>query len=209
MAKLPYQLHDKWTTKAVNYKNQHKVSFPLFTVFAQFVREMSKITNDPDFTYEIPSENQTRQLGIPNAQRHRPAFQNQRPLVAARKTELDQTSVPIQTGPELCPLHKTKHSLNRCKALKAKPLQERRTFLKDNKICFKCWESDQHIGRNCKATVNCEDFGQNHPTALYLTTPNQDKSPGFAPSVVHGGERTAVSEPPALSVASKCTQICH
>ena len=140
---------------------------------------------------------------------HRPAFQNQGPLVADRKSELNQTSVPIQTGPELCPLHKTKHSLNRRKAFKTKPLQERRTFLKDNRICFKCCESDQHIRRNCKATVKCEDCGQNHHTALHLTTLNQGKYPGFAPSVVHGGEQTTESEAPALSVASKCTQICH
>lgn len=207
VAKLPHQLQDKWTSKAVNYKNQHKVSFPPFSVFAQFIREMSKIKNDPGFIYELPSENQTKKSGAPNAHRHRSEFQNQRPLVAARKTELDQTSVPTVASPELCPLHKTKHSLNKCKAFKAKPLEERRKFLKDNRICFKCCDSDQHIRRNCKATVKCEVCGQNHPTALHLTTPNQDKSPVSLPSEVHGGEGNKPNHT-AAGVATKYTEIC-
>ena len=34
VAKLSYQLHEKWTNRAVSHKNQNKVSFPPFTVFA-------------------------------------------------------------------------------------------------------------------------------------------------------------------------------
>lgn len=30
VSKLPYQLQEKWTTKAINYKKQHGVPFPPF-----------------------------------------------------------------------------------------------------------------------------------------------------------------------------------
>ena len=155
MAKLPYQLHEKWTNRAVSHKNQQKVSFPTFTVFAQFVREMSRIKNDPEFMYELPSENNSKKSVVqsaPTPKRHRPSLPS-RPLVAARKTDLDQTSLSTRIGPELCPLHKTKHSLNKYKAFKAKSFEDRRKFLKDNRICYKCCESDQHVKRDCKSTI--------------------------------------------------------
>ena len=55
--------------------------------------------------YELPSENNSKKsvaLSAPTAQRHRPALVS-RPLVTARKTDLDQTSLSIQIGPELSP----------------------------------------------------------------------------------------------------------
>ena len=209
VAKLPYQLHEKWTNRAVSHKNQHKVSFPPFTVFAQFVREMSRIKNDPGFMYELPSENNSRKYVVPSAptpQRHRPALPS-RPLVAARKTDLDQTSLSTQIGPELCPLHRTRHSLNKCKAFKAKPMEERRRFLKDNRICFKCCDSDKHLKRDCTSTIKCEDCGQSHPTALHINNLRPDKPAGSPPSEAHGGEGIKPNQTPA-GVATKCTEIC-
>lgn len=50
--KLPYNLQEKWTTQAANYKTKHGVSYPPFSFLVSFVQEMSKIRNDPGFQYE-------------------------------------------------------------------------------------------------------------------------------------------------------------
>ena len=50
--KLPYQLQEKWTNRAVSYKDKHNDSFPPFSVFAEFIRDMNKIKDDPGFVYE-------------------------------------------------------------------------------------------------------------------------------------------------------------
>ena len=52
VCKLPYNLQEKWTTETVKYKKQFGVAYPPFTFFASFVREMSKVKNDPSFIYD-------------------------------------------------------------------------------------------------------------------------------------------------------------
>ena len=58
--KLPYQLQEKWTTRAVNFKAQHGVSVPPFTVIAKFIWEMSKIKNDLGFMYNLSDTGQDK-----------------------------------------------------------------------------------------------------------------------------------------------------
>ncbi|XP_014677582.1 PREDICTED: uncharacterized protein LOC106817433 [Priapulus caudatus] len=49
--KLPYNMQEKWTTSAVRYIERNQVIYPPFSHFAQFLREQSKIRNNPSFTY--------------------------------------------------------------------------------------------------------------------------------------------------------------
>lgn len=206
VSKLPYQLQEKWTTRAVNYKRNHGVSFPPFTIFADFIREMSRVKNDPGFNYDIPCGSQEKKDRI-----SKPPLS--RPFVTARKTEVGQSSEFVEIGPDkFCPLHKsTKHSLNRCRGFRAKSIEERRKILKENNICFNCCESSQHIKRTCRERVKCSDCGSNrHPTALHFGNydPVKVGSSNLVPA--HGGERakTEVVESPPLAVTSNCTQIC-
>jgi hypothetical protein len=37
--------------RAANYKKQHNVPFPPFSLVLNFVKEISKIRNDPSFSY--------------------------------------------------------------------------------------------------------------------------------------------------------------
>ncbi|XP_038155640.1 uncharacterized protein LOC119792876 [Cyprinodon tularosa] len=54
--KLPYNLQEKWMTYGSKYKRDHGVSFPPFTVFANFIRAEAKTRTDPSFT--LHSSNQ-------------------------------------------------------------------------------------------------------------------------------------------------------
>ena len=79
--------------RAVNYKKKnHDVSFPPFSVFAEYIREMSQIKNDPGFHYETTSKQETRE---------RPTYRppGARDVVSARKTELATNS---ETSDALC-----------------------------------------------------------------------------------------------------------
>ena len=52
ICKLPYGLQEKWTTKAMNYKQTFRVPYPPFSFFAKFIRDLAKMKNDPSFFYE-------------------------------------------------------------------------------------------------------------------------------------------------------------
>ena len=199
--KLPHQLQEKWTTRAVRYKDKHKVSFPPFSEFAEFIREMSRVKNDPGFMYENTVS--CSQSNRDRSDRNAPV----RPVISARKTEIASNATNNTGLDKLCPLHKTRHPLSQCKGFKFKPMEERRKFLKEKKICFRCLETDQHVKKTCKANVRCEDCGSsNHVSAMHVdsSTPVKTVTPSQSPPAAdYGGE----SSP--LLVSSKCIQVCH
>lgn len=202
--KLPPNLQERWASVGSNYKCDYCVSFPPFSVFVEFVRNEANIRNNPSFTFA-----------------HHPdvAFRPEKPpwkLNRQREVSVHKTEIllkPSHESPEFlkktedcdkfCPVHKKPHSLLKCRAFREKPIAECRTFLKEN-ICFKCCASSTHIAKNCKAEVQCSEYGEEkHNAALY---------PGPAPwmqetdpATEHGGEQN-IAQP--NKITSKCTQLC-
>ena len=106
----------------------------------------------------------------------------------------------------MCPLHKTYHPLNTWRGFIAKLIEERRKFIKENKICFNCFESGTHTKPDRTATVKCADCGSDsHPTALHITY----KTLSSPPAKAHGGEKrrdeVTDSSPSDITCTSKCT----
>lgn len=86
--------------------------------------------------------------------------------------------------------------MNECRGFKTKGIAERKQFLKENKICFKCCSSDKHKANECKVGVNCSDCGSTkHASAMHFRKPERN-----------GGEAddTKIKE----TVNSMCPQIC-
>ena len=134
VSKLPYQLQEKWTNRAVEYKKRNNVSNPPFPIFTSFIREMSKVKTDPGFDYE-----RCLQTSCEPSHKSNPP----RPVISARKTEVEPSPNPVLGPDKMCPIHRTKHTLNTCRAFKAKSIEERRKLLRQKNICFNCCESDR------------------------------------------------------------------
>ena len=49
--KLPNGLKEKWISRASRYKETNGQCFPPFQFFVSFVKEMSRVKNDPSFSY--------------------------------------------------------------------------------------------------------------------------------------------------------------
>lgn len=111
--KLPYSIQEKWTNHAVNYKKKQNVTFPPFSVFVEFMREISRVRNDPSFQYD----------GLQPSTEKSPFARSKNFQVMTKKTISLQK---VQEEPDKeCPLHHTEHSLNDCRAFKAKPIGKR------------------------------------------------------------------------------------
>lgn len=177
--KLPYKLQEKWIARAANYKSTHKVSFPPFSYFVSFLNEMSKIRNDPSL-YTRANHVDKVKSGITGR------------TVSARKTDVLQDNT---NSSKVCPLHKTNHTLNECRAFKAKPLSDRKAFLKDNNLCFRCCMSSHHKTKQCKANIFCVECNSGqHTTALHVRTASNPRPDGMSSQ---SGETKVL-----------CTQIC-
>lgn len=101
--------------------NDHDVAYPPFSIFVNFIRDQSRIKNNPSFQYESSQVNKST-----NFQKH-----PDKSGIYVRKTETtDNTAVK-----QKCPLHLTDHQLNKCSVFKSIPIEERIKFLKETKIC--------------------------------------------------------------------------
>ncbi|XP_071138904.1 uncharacterized protein [Mytilus edulis] len=200
--KLPYGLQEKWITRASRYKSKYEVAFPPFTEFSAFIREMSKIKNDPGFIFGSKV--------TPNTKDSTPRFTPQTySKVNVHKTAVEQQTEDSSQQQNLCILHKTKHTLNECRAFRAKPIEERKELLRQNNVCYKCCESTTHRSRDCNASISCNECGsERHTTALHITRPQQSESYQFSsPRQAYGGEQTESVETKLTSVSSICTEI--
>lgn len=209
--KLNHSLQTKWVNKARKYKVKNNVTFPPFSVFCDFVREQALILNDPSLNSNI--SDQHRSKGYASGQ------SKDGKSITVRKTEFQQTSgeMAVKSESTHCPFHvNANHSLNECRFFKKKTLSFRKQFLRDNKICFKCCETDKHMYRNCKIAVKCSDCGSlKHPTALHtngtavglLAADNSGKGNSPLAGITdHGGE--AEKNGGENSLSNKCTSVC-
>ncbi|XP_025752713.1 uncharacterized protein LOC109204590 [Oreochromis niloticus] len=204
--KLPYSLHDKWVSLASRYKENHQASYPPFSFLAKFVCDQAKTLNDPSFA---PLTGGWR-TGKPE----HPFKSNMKIPISVKKTEVSSSSKSMQASPagkrraepdEQCPLHNKPHPLRNCRGFRSKSLEERKAYLKENNICFKCCASFTHLAKDCHKNIQCRECrSENHPTALH---------PGPAPWISEssvtareqGGEQ---GEEASQAVTAKCTDIC-
>lgn len=192
--KLPHNLQEKWTSSAIRYMNEHHTAYPPFTHFAEFLREQSRIRNNPSFLYETTFIR--KDTNVSNY------VQKNSVVVKKTNTHHEVQSTASRTEdisvPGKCPIHNTDHPLNKCRAFRSKSIQERMKFLGEKRICFRCCASTNHIKKDCKEIVSCKECNSSsHPTALHIDTP----------SVLHTAALAHSGEAP-IDITSKCTQIC-
>ncbi|XP_014829410.1 PREDICTED: uncharacterized protein LOC106907997 [Poecilia mexicana] len=201
--KLPYSIQEKWLSHGSSYKQLHCVPFPPFSVFVSFIYNQAQIRNDPSFNFVCQDEVKV------NIQR--PPWKNRTREISVHKTEVsgavcsdNRYKKNTEDPDKRCPIHNKPHTLQKCRAFREKPLEERKTFLKENGICFKCCNSSAHTARDCQTIVKCTECSSDrHSSALH---------PGQAPwvkdtkpPIKHGGEPEPIQ---TSEVTSQCTSVC-
>lgn len=166
-----------------------------------FISQEASFRNDPSFNLN------TQEEIAPKAEQTAWKLNRHRE-VSTHKTEVNSNTNGLFSKSDdcnkMCPLHKKPHPLRKCLAFREKSIEDRKNFLKDNHICFKCCSSTLHVAKNCTAKILCTECNsERHPTVLH---------PGPAPwgeevdpPSRHGGEGES---PVQLQVSAQCTQVC-
>lgn len=104
----------------MKYTNEHNSVYPPFHVSVRFIQEQSRIKNNPSFMYNSFLTS-TNKITSP-----RNTTSNKAEKVLTRKTSMSETlSSNIES---LCPIHRSNHSLEHCRAFRAKPLNQEERF---------------------------------------------------------------------------------
>ncbi|XP_031755219.1 uncharacterized protein LOC116409808 [Xenopus tropicalis] len=205
--KLPDSLKRKWASHGTKYKEIHNVLFPPFSYFVQCISQQAKMYNDPGFaqTFQTFGDNKPEKYRYKNTP--------QRSSIRVHKTEVSQatgnssafTDAKTMDLTKGCPIHHKPHPLYKCRGFRSKSLDERKTFLKQNNICYRCYASNAHLAKDCDKPVSCTECNSDrHVSALH---------PGPAPWSVrppegsdHGGE--GKDNGAEATVTTTCTEVC-
>lgn len=214
--KLPIGLQERWLSQGSQYKEQHNVCFPPFAYFTDFICSEARRRNDPSFTLSTapvtPLNSSHRFTTGPSKLERvekRPAYGKN--YVSAHKTGIASLQTASQAESSntrrgeidrQCPIHKKPHPLKKCRGFRSKSLEDRKAFLKENGICFRCCSSTIHLAKNCEVALKCTECeSDRHIAALHPGPPPWDRR---GPSSEHGGEGETLQ----LAVTSRCTEVC-
>ncbi|KAI3358292.1 hypothetical protein L3Q82_014670, partial [Scortum barcoo] len=211
--KLPHSLQEKWLAKGSQYKEQHYVSFPPFAYFTDFICGEARRRNDLSFSLtSTPSKTSNQFLKNERPEREtrnakRQVSTHKTDVAANRSTsQIDSSSYKPDDVGKQCPIHQKPHPLKKCRGCRSKPLEERRAFLKEIGVCFKCCSSTTHLAKNCKAALKCSECeSEDHVAALHPGPPPWGTEKKDPPSQYGGESEEKVPEP---AVTSKCTEVC-
>ncbi|KAJ8346862.1 hypothetical protein SKAU_G00282630 [Synaphobranchus kaupii] len=163
----------------------------------------ARARNDPSFT--------TASLSSVSFKKEKPPGNyNTRPSVTVRKTDV---SAEVTTKVERVvddlsrqrPIHHKPHPLKRCRGFRIMLLEDRKKFIKDNNICYRCLASTSHQAKNCHVTIRCvECESEKHLAVLHPGPASQTPEPLSSPKE-HGGEEASSSK---LDVTATCTKVC-
>lgn len=132
---------------------------------------------------------------------------NYKPSVFVKRTEVSASTAQDSSQAEKagqepnkhCPIHNKPHPFFKCRAFRNKLLDERKSFLKDNSICYWCCASTKHMAKDCKVSVRCRECDSDrHVSALH---------PGPAPLQHEEAKADPEQQEEQPDVTSKCTEI--
>ncbi len=162
--KLPFTLQNRWRHRIVDMRKTWG-QVATFDDLVIFVDTYSEAMNDPIYSKAAlsqqsdPKEEKKRQDGY-----KRSSFSTNIEGVASTTNPAGAGSTGIKRS---CPSCNQQHDLEYCRTFLKKSLEEKKSFLKEKKLCFGCYGSD-HLLKGCLNKKKCKTCGKRHPTALHI-----------------------------------------
>lgn len=155
--KLPFSLQDKWITQGSRYKEDHKIYFPPFKFFVEFVCRQARTRNDPSFALASSGcLSSTKANGAARTSNRASVFVKKTEIMAAQSNQDGTLEKNVEPN-KVCTVHNKPHPLYKCRTFRIKHLDERKAHLKEKSICFKCCASTKHVARDCTALIKCRE----------------------------------------------------
>ena len=162
--KLPFILQNRWRHRIVDMRKSWG-QVATFDDLVNFVDTCSEAMNDLIYSkaalsqHSDPKEEKKRQDGY-----KRSSFSTNIEGVVSTTNPDGAGSTGIIRS---CPSCNQQHDLEHCRTFLKKSIEEKKSFLKEKKLCFGCYGSD-HMVKGCLNKKKCKTCGKRHPTALHI-----------------------------------------
>ena len=199
MKRLPVHLQSKWADRAGSL-TQAGVE-PNFWHLAEFVEEKALLANTM----------YGRAVGsIPDKDRSTKSSKVKPPVtkggVVTTQSEMVAGSPPANTTPPIvnCPLCSGQHRLSKCELVKAKSPEQRKSFVRQVRLCDNCFASGD-MAMDCRSKMRCQvnGCGWKHHTMLHVQKKKYDSgSSPVNPPATSGETGTSTASGPSETSTS-------
>ncbi|XP_028413601.1 uncharacterized protein LOC114536441 [Dendronephthya gigantea] len=176
--KLPGWAQNEWKRKVWKYKETNgEESFPPFSSFVEAMKTLARRVNMPEFGGITKQEDSRRKefdnqrTKRNNSNRNITSFGtrvNQGNRNEESESFKEESQNRSQRKISCFHCQKDDHSLNDCKEFLALTFDQRKTFMREKRICFNCLKSTNHIAKKCdQHKPECGTCNQRHATALH------------------------------------------
>ncbi|KAJ8333475.1 hypothetical protein SKAU_G00414830 [Synaphobranchus kaupii] len=160
LQKLPDWVTSRWNRHVTRQLKQTE-DYPSFKEFADFIAQEAEIACNP-MTYATAPEKSQSTTGV-------------KTYNAAEGSSKES----FGSNPVKCMYCEESHSIHKCQKLLGQPVENKKRFIIDNKLCFGCLRRG-HNSKDCKKKATCGICKKYHPTPLHEDRPPAEKTSAHA-----------------------------
>ncbi|XP_068237008.1 uncharacterized protein [Palaemon carinicauda] len=157
ISKLPVYIQNKWLDHVIKLRKQGVCV--CFTTLVEFVQNAAEAAMDPVFSRKTLGE-----VCV---------FSKAKANLGSSQTKQNSFAVTVQPSNSAnqytrkCQLCSGHHDLEECPQFLHRSVDERREFVKDNRLCFSCL-GNNHTSKRCLNRRQCKTCNKRHPTTLHI-----------------------------------------
>nr|XP_021336928.1 uncharacterized protein LOC103910029 [Danio rerio]XP_021336929.1 uncharacterized protein LOC103910029 [Danio rerio] len=162
MQKLPDWAISRWNRQVTqSITNNHE--YPTFDEFAVFVSTEADVACNPVTSFHAlhNSGYTDEKVNMKEVKKNRV-----RVLATQSNTEGDQYVIKSSNKTQCVFCQKNNHQLDNCSKFLSRPLEERRQYIQEKKLCYGCLNFG-HSAKVCRYRLTCDTCNKKHPTSLH------------------------------------------
>ncbi|XP_057686666.1 uncharacterized protein LOC130912537 [Corythoichthys intestinalis] len=194
--RLPDWAAARWNRQATQFMKE-RGKFPKLKDFAEFMSAEAEILCNPITSFHALHSTDVTTMSGKSYQREKGPISSVLHTQAVTETENIKQRSNVKPPCFVC--QDKGHKIHSCPQFKGKSLNERKTYIKEKKLCYGCLKPG-HCAKDCRYRLVCEVCNKRHPTCLHDFS--YDKS--ATSSMQNNTEQTATT----LSLNAESNEQC-
>lgn len=159
LKKLPEWITRKWSRIIVEELDASG-NYPDFSCFTEFLNKEARIACNPVTSPLLINSKSQDERSLKKARAFNIKVQKGNSTNEQNEMSNSKTKLPCSVCKD------ESHSIVKCPTFSTKTMEEKRTFIRENNLCFGCLKRG-HSSKDCKRRHTCSTCSRRHPTCLH------------------------------------------